>query len=352
MTELRLRSIEIILENQSATGAYPASPNFNTYRYSWFRDGAFIAYAMDLVGHHESARRFHQWASETVNQRASVVERAVAKAMGGEALAREDILDTRYSVDGRSGEEDWPNFQLDGFGTWLWSLEQHQRLAHSTISSSWLEAADRVANYLATLWQRPCYDCWEEFPDKVHTYTLGAVYSGLRSHAYLQGQASETSLKIKQFVTRKGVRDGYLVKFLGSEQVDSSLLALAVPYAVLAPDDPVMRATVARIEDTLCREGGLHRYAADTYYGGGAWVLLTAWLGWYYLQVGERARAEKALEWVEQRADAAGNLPEQVPTSLNDPAYYEPWRQRWGDIACPLLWSQAMHIILSAGLDA
>lgn len=350
MTELRQRSIEIILENQSATGAYPASPEFETYRYSWFRDGAFIAYAMDLVGQHESARRFHQWAAETVNERAAVVERAVAKALANEALTRADILDTRYSVDGRPGQEDWPNFQLDGFGTWLWSLEQHQRLAGSPLSPAWLEAADLVADYLTALWQRPCYDCWEEFPDKVHTYTLGAVYSGLRSHAILRSQDSATALAAKRLAMEKGVHDGHLVKYLGSEQVDGNLLALAVPYAVLAPDDPVMRATVVQIEDTLYRKGGVHRYAADTYYGGGAWVLLTAWLGWYYLQLGERVKAQDALEWVEQQADADGNLPEQVPTSLNDPSYYEPWRQRWGDIACPLLWSQAMHIILSLGL--
>ncbi|MFO7662332.1 MAG: glycoside hydrolase, partial [Chloroflexota bacterium] len=57
------RSIDIILENQSSSGAYLASPNFPTYHYSWFRDGAFIAYAMDIAGHHESAARFHEWAA-------------------------------------------------------------------------------------------------------------------------------------------------------------------------------------------------------------------------------------------------------------------------------------------------
>jgi GH15 family glucan-1,4-alpha-glucosidase len=350
MTDLRQRSIEIILENQSATGAYPASPNFDTYRYSWFRDGAFIAYAMDLSGHHESAYRFHHWAAATVNQRAAVVERAVAKAVRGEALAGEDILDTRYSMDGQAGEEDWPNFQLDGFGTWLWSLEQHQRLAKMPLPSRWLEAADLVADYLAVLWQRPCYDCWEEFPDRVHVYTLGAVHSGLFSHALLRGRDSAPALAVKRFAKEKGTHNGHLVKYLGSDQVDACLVALAAPYNVLAPNDPVMQATVSRIETDLYREGGVHRYSSDTYYGGGAWVLLTAWLGWYYLRAGDSAKAQKALRWIELQADADGNMPEQVPTSLNDPSYYEPWRRRWGEIACPLLWSHATHIILSLGL--
>nr|MBI2904378.1 glycoside hydrolase [Chloroflexota bacterium] len=46
MTDLYRQSIEIILRNQTASGAYLASPNFPTYHYCWFRDGSFIAYAM------------------------------------------------------------------------------------------------------------------------------------------------------------------------------------------------------------------------------------------------------------------------------------------------------------------
>ena len=36
-----------------------------------------------------------------------------------------------------------------------------------------------VCDYLAALWQLPCYDCWEEFPDRVHPHTLAAIYAGL-----------------------------------------------------------------------------------------------------------------------------------------------------------------------------
>jgi hypothetical protein len=42
-----------------------------------------------------------------------------------------------------------------------------------------------------------------------------------------------------------------------------------------ATDEARMRATVARIESALSRDGGLHHYASDTYYGGGEWLLLT-----------------------------------------------------------------------------
>ena len=119
MSSLYRRSTEIILTNQTSQGAYLASPNFPTYQYSWFRDGAFIAYAMDIAGEHESSRRFHNWAATVIIQRSDTVKRAIKKARQDEMLEAQDILHTRYTADGNEAIENWPNFQLDGFGTWL-----------------------------------------------------------------------------------------------------------------------------------------------------------------------------------------------------------------------------------------
>jgi GH15 family glucan-1,4-alpha-glucosidase len=352
MIDLYQRSLEIILQNQDPSGAYIASPNFETYHYSWFRDGAFIAYAMDRAGEHQSALRFHLWVATVINQRAEIIHRAVAKAQTGQELAGDDILETRYALDGSDGREDWPNFQLDGFGTWLWALGQHTRLHPRALPEALYLAADLVADYLSALWNRPCFDCWEEFPDRVHTHTLAAIYGGLSAYAQLRDKAGLPELsKIQALIQEQGIRDRHYVKFVGTEIIDASLLGLAVPYQVAGLDDPTMLATVALIESTLRAGGGLHRYPADTYYGGGQWLLLTAWLGWYYVNLGQLDQARTALRWVEDQIDEAGNLPEQVPEYLIDPAFYQPWRQRWGEIASPLLWSHAMHIILVASLQ-
>lgn len=348
MSDLLQRSVEIILSNQHASGAYLACPNFPTYHYCWFRDGAYTAYAMDLVGEHASAARFHAWAAGVILPRAEIVKRAVAKAQRGERLTGEDWLHTRYTVDGQPSNEDWPNFQLDGFGTWLWSLAEHYRLAEKPVSEDILRAARLVAAYLAALWKYPCFDCWEEFPDQIHIYTLAAIYGGLMNFTSLSGMdQSQVLSELKAFILENGIRDGCFSKYVGSVDVDASLVGLAVPYQVLDPVHPLMKATVARIESCLRRGGGgVHRYVHDTYYGGGEWVLLTAWLGWYYSRIGEGENAQALMRWVEAQADEQSQLPEQVPATLNDPALYEPWRQRWGEIARPLLWSHAKYIIL------
>jgi GH15 family glucan-1,4-alpha-glucosidase len=148
---------------------------------------------------------------------------------------------------------------------------------------------------------------------------------------------------------------GHFVKFSDSPAVDASLLGLCIPYGVVAPDDPIMLRTVEQIELTILGEGGLHRYAEDSYYGGGEWILLTAWLGWYYIKLAVKRpdwksslspKIHTCLEWVEAHAGNNQYLPEQVPENLNVPAYYSTWVDRWGEIASPLLWSHANYIIL------
>lgn len=347
MSDLAARSIQIILETQAASGAYPACPVFPTYRYSWFRDGSFIAHAMDLVGEHESARRFHRWAATTIAKRAELVERAVAKARSGRRLEQRELLHTRYALDGDPADDgDWPNFQLDGFGTWLWAVGQHIKRTGSNGDSSLQTACQLTADYLKALWRLPCYDCWEEFPDQIHPYTLAAIDAGLRSHQDLASSDHEEELgAIRKRLSKESLVEGAFVKSIGRRDVDASLVGLATPYDVVEPDDPRMESTVARVENELISQGGVHRYSKDTYYGGGEWVLLTAWLAWHYRQLGRSHDAEALLLWVEQQADEQGQLPEQVATNLNDPSYYPIWIKRWGPVAKPLLWSHAMYLI-------
>lgn len=358
MNNLYQRSIEIILENQSPSGGYIASPNFPTYHYCWFRDGSFIAYAMDIAGEHESAHRFHQWVAERVNERNDLVRASIVKVRSGEKLTEAEILHTRYRLDGTDGEPgNWPNFQLDGFGTWLWALNEHRKLNPATeLSQELLSAAELVADYLSELWMLPCYDCWEEFPDNVHPHTLAAIYGGLQAHTELTGKSHQAvTYTIQKQLLADTKAFGHFVKFVNSPAVDASLIGLAVPYGVIALDDPLMLKTIEHIESTILHENGLHRYAEDSYYGGGAWILLTAWLGWYYIELAKKRpdlndelqqKIQACKTWVEAHSQDGFALPEQVAENLNVSSYYSIWVERWGDIASPLLWSHAKYIIL------
>ncbi|MBI3961658.1 MAG: glycoside hydrolase family 15 protein [Deinococcus sp.] len=350
--DLITHSLDLITSTQSSTGAFMASPHFPTYRYCWFRDGAFIAYALDQWGRSAAARQFHQWAARTVLAHRPAAERGIAKGKRSESLGPEDYLHTRYQADGNPGTEEWGNFQLDGLGTWLWSLEQHLKLAQRTPTVSELDAAGLVGRYLAALWRLPNYDCWEELPDRVHVSTLAAIAAGLRAASRLIKYSAFTAEAeaTRQFVLDQGVMDGHLVKYLGSTEVDGNLLWVAWPYQLLPPSHPVIRNTVARIEQTLKEpNGGVHRYRADTYYGGGEWLLLTAWLGVYYALGQGQRQAQAVVRWLEEQANQEGHLSEQVGPQLH-PGRYQEWVDRWGPVACPLLWSHASYLTLCATL--
>lgn len=376
MTDLYQHSIDVILRCQAPSGAYVASPNFDSYAYCWLRDGSFTAHAMDRVGEHESARAFLRWTSRTIERHAHRIERAITRVEDGQALRAGDYLPTRFTVEGEEAGEQWWDFQLDGYGTWLWAAAEHLRRTNDRALRRELGGSVALtARYLVHLWRLPGYDLWEEHADYLHPYTLSAIYGGLRAAFSLGAPLPGTVLsQIRNLVLAKGSLSprGPLVKSFAPEMapatvladrapifhdsgdantitsaVDASLVGASTPYRLLEPEHPNMRATVSRIEAELQRPGGgVYRYRGDSYYGGGEWVLLAAWLGWHQAEASEPERARALLRWVEAQADGDGNLPEQVSDHLLAPERYEEWRRRWGPVASPLVWSHAMYLIL------
>lgn len=378
--DLYRRSVQVILQNQAGSGAYVASPDFASYAYCWLRDGSFIAHAMDRVGEHDSARAFFRWVDRTIQRHAWKVDRVLDKLGRGLALEDSDYLPTRYTLEGEEAAGDWWNFQLDGYGTWLWALAEHVAITGDTAFLAQVsESVQITVRYLSALWMLPNYDCWEEHAQYVHPYTLAAIYAGLKAAGSMAvtdcrpdldcggkrpGEPVALVGQVRRFVLQRGVREGHLVKHIDPQEraaaagrqrtvaVDASLIGVATPYGLVLPNEPLMRATVTRIEADLHRPGGgVYRYLADTYYGGGEWVLLAAWLGWYYVEVGERGRARGLLQWIEAQADGDGCLPEQVSDHLLAPDRYAEWEARWGPVAQPLLWSHAMYLILCRALE-
>lgn len=344
-SDLVSASLAVIEQGQTPEGAYLACPTFPTYCYSWFRDGAFIADAMDGWQRHDSARAFHFWVIRTLQGQAQQVRTVRAE----EVPEPSSLLHTRYCSDGSPGSEEWPNFQLDGLGTWLWSYRRHLEVTGEEPTTSAREVVSLVADYLLALWSRPNYDCWEEHPNEIHPSTLGAIYAGLDAAAQLLRKESHSgaAAAIRNYLLAHGVRNGHFSKHVGSAEVDANLLWLTVPYGVLPAEHPISRNTAAKIRtDLLDPDGGVHRYRQDTYYGGGSWLILSAALAQDHLAVGERREAERLLTWIEAQATPDGRLPEQSAKFLNDPSYLEEWEERWGDSACPLLWSHATYLAL------
>lgn len=344
---LARRSIEVLREGQAASGAYVAAPTFPVYQFAWLRDGAFCAHAMDLAGERASAAAFHRWVAARIFDGRERVDKVTTLLARGETPSHATMLPARYTLDGDLEPHDsWPNFQLDGYGMWLWALGEHAR---DGVEGDVAAAVEITARYLSATWQLPCYGCWEEFDDGRHACTLAAVAAGLVAAARLlhaPDYAAEAG-RIRAHLLANFVRNERFRRCATDDRVDGSLLWLSVPFGVLDADDPRIAATVAAVRrDLVGPAGGVRRYLGDTYYGGGEWILLTCSLAWHDAVTGNAGELERCRSWVQARAHANGDLPEQATEHAQVPEMVDYWVKRWGPVAKPLLWSHAMYVIM------
>ena len=362
--DLYNQSVKIILNNQKKNGSYIASPNFPTYAYSWFRDGSYIAYAMDRSKNHKSSYDFHIWGAKVIINQSSRINSLISKKFSGEMILVKEYLPARYSLDGFPADDNWTDFQLDGYGTWLWAISEHIQLSgNDNILDEISPSIELITKYLTTFWDTPCYDFWEEHLEAIHPATLAAIYAGLSAVKNLsfltnRNEILETIDKIKTFLETKAIHpDGYYRKMVLhngefdknglTDLVDASLIGLAVPYNIHEVDQENISKTLQKIEeDIYFPNGGVYRYLEDTFYGGGEWVLLSPWIGWYWCKTNQYEKAIQVKRFIQSTANDKGELPEQISDHLLAPTFYSSWVKRWGKVADPLLWSQAMYIIL------
>ena len=347
-------SVASILRNQLPNGAIIASPDFAEYHFCWLRDGSFIAHALDTAGKHEAAGRYHAWVQRAVENIGAVIDRVVESHLFGAHLDPLEMPPARFTLEGSVVVDGWPNFQIDGYGTWLWSLGRHLNASHATnLSDEMKSSVARVGRYLSAFATTPCYDVWEESGSAVHTSTQASVYAGLVSAARILDEPTflDSARAVKARMEAAAEKLGYYAKSNENDDVDASALWLVAPFGVVGPAEPQFVKTVELIENRLTLNGGIRRYSTDEYYGSGAWPVLTASLGLCKLAQGDLHGAMRCQAWIADQFDVEGRLGEQFGGEIRDPEHYREWVERWGDPASDLMWSHAMYVILSAGIS-
>lgn len=353
LEELLRRSVRSILDNQNEAGAIVASPDFAEYGFCWLRDASFCAYALDLAGEHEASARYHDWVRRAVRGITPLLESVTLSQQRDELLEDELMPPARFSMDGTMVHDDWPNFQIDGYGTWLWSLEQHLgSTGRDTLPEDFVPVVRTIATYIREFALTSCYDVWEEHGSDRHTSTLACIFGGLSSARRLldDDTLAERADEVREILMSTAQEFGHFPKSNANDDVDASILWLSTPFGVVDPHDEVLRVTTSLIESRLELNGGIRRYPTDVYFGSGAWPVLTATLGWHFVAVGEFAQAQRCLDWIVDHFDIQGLLAEQYDGELRDRDNHDFWVSKWGPPAKDLMWSHAMFIILSLAL--
>ena len=320
--------------------------NRDTYSYMWPRDGAFVAYALDLAGY-DITRHFFQFCSKILTKEGYFLHKYTPTG----ALASSWhpwIKDKKIQLP----------IQEDETALVIWALWNHYdrfkdiEFIMPLYQSLVKKAADFMMEYrdMKTGLPLPSYDLWEE-RQGIFSYTASAVYGGLIAASRFADAFGETTnaeeyrqgaAYLKQGIERylylekekrfaRSVRFSKGGSFEADPSIDASLYALFY-FGVFATDDPRIQSTMDQIYRSLWNQngGGIARYENDDYYRdeenrgkgpGNSWFITTLWIAQYRIASAktkkELERSLEILEWVADHALPSGVLAEQLdPTTL------------------------------------
>ncbi|MEW5800564.1 MAG: glycoside hydrolase family 15 protein [bacterium] len=336
--------------------------NRDTYSYMWPRDGALIAYALDLAGYPEITCRFFNLCAKIIEKEGYFFHKYTPSGM----------LASSWHPWLKGGKFQLP-IQEDETALVIWALWNHYQLYRDIEFIKFLykplikRAADFMMNYRdsETKLPLPSYDLWEE-RQGILTFTVSAVYGGLMAAANFTRAFGETELAgeyqkgaeeireaMERYLYLKGEkRFARMVHFKEDERVEIDAAIDASLYGVFAfgafsAHDEKVASTMQQVYERLwCKThvGGIARNEDDYYHRvsrdlpGNPWIITTLWLAQYAIAKAEsRSELDKAMnsiQWVVDRALPSGVLAEQVHPYTNAPLSVS-----------PLSWSHAAFIM-------
>lgn len=331
--------------------------NRDTYSYMWPRDGALVAYAMDLAGYGFTTS-FYNLCNKIIEKQGYFLHKYTPS--GSLASSWHPWV---------NGKKEQLPIQEDETALIIWALWNHYEIfqdiefirpLYQTLIK---KAADFMMNYRnsETGLPLPSYDLWEE-RQGILTFTVSAVFAGLMAAAkfteafgehhlaeeYRQGALLMREAMDKYLYLKNENRFARMINFKadGTLEIDATIDASL--YGIFAfgaykPDDEKVKNTMEQIRNKLGSGGGLARYENDYYNRtnhsgtGNPWFITTLWMAQYYIALATDKEtlnlALPIMEWVADRALPSGVLAEQIDPETNEPLSVS-----------PLTWSHAAYI--------
>ena len=143
---------------------------------------------------------------------------------------------------------------------------------------------------------------------------------------------------LKKYISEKMYDDEKkcFVRNPEDKRIDISILGAVTPFKVYTPKEKKIENTIERINMNLrTYTGGYKRFEEDHYMGGNPWPIANCWMALYYLERGEKVKAQEAFDFVIKTAGNYCYLGEQIDNNTLKP--------NW---VLGLGWSHAMFIIV------
>ncbi len=304
------------------------------YCYCWPRDAAYAVWPLIRLGYHDEARKFFEFARDTMH--------------------RDGYLMHKYQPDRAIGSTWHPllhdhhmelAIQEDETATVIYMLGEYWHASgdRAFVENCYNTFIAPCANFMdgfideATGLPHASYDLWEQ-KFLTSTYTVSTVIAGLKAAADMAEafERPEDALRWRQRIDKLGTnlralyhpdgyfRKGFLLQADGNLQYDNTLDASNFygPYmfASLPLNDPQLVSTCRFVSERLLNSspiGGVIRFEHDDYflykreYKGNPWAVCSLWLAQYHIETGNRAAADKLLQWVIDREYSSGAISEQ-----------------------------------------
>ncbi len=282
------------LHLDAKSGGVVAGMHNGAYPFVWPRDAVYAAITLDRTGHTTEAANVYGFLNST--------------AYRGDESWGKGFFYQKYSTD---GYQIWTAPQVDETAAVPWGVFYHYNVTGDSgfLSTNYTMTHDAAyaMSSNSALDNRMYYDSpnklmhsmnvWEDSFDDF-LYSNAGVERGLRDAANianLMGQSGDSNL----FSTRAdAIHQGIIARATwDGENTDISQLGLVYPFAMFAPNDPLVTHILDRMNGAATDRnnanhplthatgefaGLIDRYYGDSYWNGGPWFLSTAWYGLTY----------------------------------------------------------------------
>ncbi|MBP7652470.1 glycoside hydrolase family 15 protein [Candidatus Dependentiae bacterium] len=234
-----------------------------------------------------------------------------------------------------------PNIELDGFGLFLWTLENYIKLSGDIefLKKNWGIISEKIADVLivnidyeknvirreSSIWERHIRSNGKENGMKYFTYTNITAIKGLRASSYLAelignkykqhqySNAAETLISgfMKHQVDEKSkiVKNSIEKKEVDS-YVDGSVVE-SINFEIIEKKSKIAQNTISAFDNYLKmknRDIGYFRNCDGTHYDNQEWVVIDLRIAAALKKMGYNSKSKKIIKWITDQSKKNYNI--------------------------------------------
>ncbi len=319
-------------EAGSGNGQILASLPPGMWNIAWVRDGVYSIVALAKSGHFEEAKLGLKF---MLHAQSGFYEHFLWRGRDYGVGAPYQISVCRYFGEGREESdfnENGPNIELDGFGLFLWALDEYVRASGDRLfpEKNWKLVVEKIAHPLLKNIDslgviRAESGPWERhLPGNHFAYTTEAAVKGFESMSHLALILNDHHLHQFYGKVAADLKNKFMVVFVDStrqilkgrasdqfpENLDASAIE-AINWRSVNPTSELSRKTLALYRKKLHIENRTYRFCrllSSDWYDSQEWVLVDFRMAKALRSDGQGKESRRIVGWIEDQAAENFNL--------------------------------------------